>query len=210
MGTGFFLLSHITADSFMQGFCFHWDILVICHVIVLKLNTTVFTSLHFWSLWPHLLNFFDHLKKRSMTKKMTPGSMQGSNTFSKKHFPKFFNTFSILNEKTLIPSLIFIIPKFYSWNTMQKNIGKTVINSKEQNLDKQMEFPYWIWNFLTFQILYVLLWSKSLSGECAKLHTVAASNNNHIPWSPYYCLFAPRIDQRWSRSRSGLWPEFAF
>ena len=29
---------------------------------------------------------------------------------------------------------------------------------------------------------------------CAKLHTVAASNNRvHMPWSLYYCLFAPHI-----------------
>jgi len=32
------------------------------------------------------------------------------------------------------------------------------------------------------------------SGMCAKLRTVAASNNRaHMPWSLYYCLFAPRI-----------------
>ena len=39
-----------------------------------------------------------------------------------------------------------------------------------------------------------LLWSESLSGMCAKLRTVMASNNRvHMPWSLYYCLFAPRI-----------------
>jgi len=39
------------------------------------------------------------------------------------------------------------------------------------------------------------LWrSESPSGMCAKLHTVAASNNRvHMAWSLYYCLFAPHI-----------------
>jgi len=35
---------------------------------------------------------------------------------------------------------------------------------------------------------------KSPSGMCAKLRTVAASNNRvHMPWLLYYCLFAPDI-----------------
>jgi len=35
---------------------------------------------------------------------------------------------------------------------------------------------------------------KIPSGICAKLRTVAARNNRvHMPWSLYYCLFAPRI-----------------
>jgi len=39
-----------------------------------------------------------------------------------------------------------------------------------------------------------MLRSEILSGICAKLHTVAASNNRvHMPWSLYYCLFAPHI-----------------
>ena len=39
-----------------------------------------------------------------------------------------------------------------------------------------------------------LLRSEIPSGICAKLHTVAARNNRvHMPWSLYYCLFAPRI-----------------
>jgi len=39
-----------------------------------------------------------------------------------------------------------------------------------------------------------LLRSESLSGMCAKLRTVAASNNRiHPTRSLYYCLFAPRI-----------------
>jgi len=34
----------------------------------------------------------------------------------------------------------------------------------------------------------------SPSGICANLRTVAASNNRvHMPWSLYYCLFAPHI-----------------
>ena len=40
----------------------------------------------------------------------------------------------------------------------------------------------------------VLLRSEIPSGICAKLRTVAASNSRvHMPWSLYYCLFAPRI-----------------
>ena len=46
---------------------------------------------------------------------------------------------------------------------------------------------------------WLLLQSESASGKCAKLHTVAASNNRasrnrvHMPWSLFYCLFAPHI-----------------
>ena len=41
-------------------------------------------------------------------------------------------------------------------------------------------------------LLHVLR-SESPSGMCAKLHTVAASNNGDpAPWLLYYCLFAPR------------------
>ena len=40
----------------------------------------------------------------------------------------------------------------------------------------------------------ILLRSEIPSGMCAKLRTVAASNNRvHMPWSLYYCLFAPRV-----------------
>ena len=40
----------------------------------------------------------------------------------------------------------------------------------------------------------VLLWLEIPCGICAKLRTVAASNNRvHMPWSLYYCLFAPHI-----------------
>ena len=39
-----------------------------------------------------------------------------------------------------------------------------------------------------------LLRSESPSGKCAKLHSVAASNNrDHTPCPLYYCLFAPHI-----------------
>ena len=39
-----------------------------------------------------------------------------------------------------------------------------------------------------------LLRSGSPSGKCAKLRTVAASNNrDHTPWSLCYCLFAPHM-----------------
>ena len=40
----------------------------------------------------------------------------------------------------------------------------------------------------------IVLQSESPSGMCAKLNTVAASNNRiHLTRSLYYCLFAPRI-----------------
>jgi len=39
-----------------------------------------------------------------------------------------------------------------------------------------------------------LLRLESPSSKCAKIHTVAASNNrDHTPSSPYYCLFVPHI-----------------
>ena len=42
--------------------------------------------------------------------------------------------------------------------------------------------------------LVVVLRSEIPSGICAKLRTVAASNNRvHMPWSLCYCLFAPQI-----------------
>ena len=41
---------------------------------------------------------------------------------------------------------------------------------------------------------FTMLRSEMPSGMCAKLRTVAASNNRvHMPWSLYYCLFAPHI-----------------
>jgi len=43
-------------------------------------------------------------------------------------------------------------------------------------------------------ICFALLRSEIPSGICAKLRTVAASNNRvHMPLSLYYCLFAPHI-----------------
>ena len=40
----------------------------------------------------------------------------------------------------------------------------------------------------------LLLRSEIPSGMCAKLRSVVASNNRvHMPWSLYYCLFAPHI-----------------
>jgi len=39
-----------------------------------------------------------------------------------------------------------------------------------------------------------LLRSEKPERKCTKLRTVAASNNRvHMPWSLYYCLFAPLI-----------------
>jgi len=50
------------------------------------------------------------------------------------HFKNtIFHTFSILNLKTLIPSLIFIFPKLYSWNTMQKTSAKHPLMAKNKN-----------------------------------------------------------------------------
>jgi len=44
----------------------------------------------------------------------------------------------------------------------------------------------------------ILLRSEIPSGMCAKLRTVAASNNRvHMPWSLYYCLFAPHTVYAW-------------
>ena len=40
----------------------------------------------------------------------------------------------------------------------------------------------------------ILLRSEIPSSICAKVRTVAANNNRvHMPWSLYYCLFAPHI-----------------
>ena len=56
-----------------------------------------------------------------------------------------------------------------------------------------------LWRFHTTQPSHpghstILLQSESLSGKCAKLHTVVASNNrDHMPWSLYYNLFVPHI-----------------
>jgi len=48
--------------------------------------------------------------------------------------------------------------------------------------------------------------SESPSGKCAKLHTVAASNSrDHMPWSLYYCLFAPHIHGCCSSRTSRSW-----
>jgi len=48
--------------------------------------------------------------------------------------------------------------------------------------------------FYEMNNICVVLRSESLSGKCAKLHTVAASNNrDHMPWSLYYSLFVPHI-----------------
>jgi len=47
---------------------------------------------------------------------------------------------------------------------------------------------------LGFDIALYVLWLESLSSMCAKLRTVAASNNRALlTRSLYYCLFAPHI-----------------
>jgi len=45
---------------------------------------------------------------------------QGSHTYFKNHFPYFL----MLNLRTVIPSVISISQRFYSWNTTKKNICK--------------------------------------------------------------------------------------
>ena len=51
-----------------------------------------------------------------------------------------------------------------------------------------------------------LLRSEIPSGICARLRTVAASNNrDHTPWSLYYCLFAPHILWCYSSRTSRSW-----
>jgi len=51
-----------------------------------------------------------------------------------------------------------------------------------------------------------VLWSKSLNGKCAKLHTVAASNNrDHPTRSLYYCLFTSYLFVCSSLRTSRLW-----
>jgi len=48
--------------------------------------------------------------------------------------------------------------------------------------------------FLNSALHKILLRSESPSGKCAKLRTVAASNNRvHMPRSLYHCLFALHI-----------------
>ena len=52
----------------------------------------------------------------------------------------------------------------------------------------------------------ILLQSESSSDKCAKLHTVASSNNrDHMPWSLCYCLFAPHIYGCYSSCISCSW-----
>jgi len=65
------------------------------------------------------------------------------------------------------------------------------------------------WNrYIRSTRLYVgsLLRSESPSGKCAKLHTVAASNNrDHASCSLCYCLFAPHIYGWYSSRTSRSW-----
>ena len=52
----------------------------------------------------------------------------------------------------------------------------------------------------------ILLWSQSPCGKCAKLHSVAASNNRyHTPRSLYYCLSVPHIYRCYSSCTSHSW-----
>jgi len=62
-----FLNSHspedISAGIARTSLFFHWNISIICPIIVLKLVATVFTSLYFRTLRPKTLNFFRPFKK---------------------------------------------------------------------------------------------------------------------------------------------------
>jgi len=69
--------------------------------------------------------------------------MQGSHIFSK----TIFHTFSIPNEKTSMPSLVFIFSKFCSWNAMQKTPAK--LSSVAKN-------KIWINKWLNLEFLYFL------------------------------------------------------
>jgi len=82
---------------------------------------------------------------------------QGSHTFSK----IIFQTFSILIEKTLIPSFTFTFPKFYSWNTMQKTSAKLLSAVKKKN---------WINKRLNLEFLYFFntlcnVWPNSILSQ---------------------------------------------
>jgi len=64
-----------------------------------------------------------------------------------------FHTFSILNEKNLIPSLVIIFPKFYSQDTMQKPSAKLPSAAKNKILINKwlnLEFPYFFNTLCTF------------------------------------------------------------
>jgi len=62
-------------------------------------------------------------------------------------FPYFFDTVSIINEKTTI----FIFPKFHSWTRMRKHLQ----NCHQRWRTKFEKTNGWIWNFGTFSIFYV-------------------------------------------------------
>jgi len=56
----------------------------------------------------------------------TQQAISGFPRIFKNRFTRFFNTFAVPNEKktTLIPSIMFILPKSYSWNIMQRTTAK--------------------------------------------------------------------------------------
>jgi len=60
--------------------------------------------------------------------------------------------------------------------------------------------------FTSWSQHHILLRSESPSGKCAKLHTVSAnSSRDHMPWSLYHWLFAPRIYGCYSSRTSRSW-----
>jgi len=73
---------------------------------------------------------------------------------------------------------------------------------------KRTDHTFFVWRLNPAQPSYpghstILLRSESLSGMCAKLRTVVASNNrDHMLRSLYYCLFMPRIYSVFLRAHS--------
>jgi len=58
----------------------------------------------------------------------------------------------------------------------------------------------------TRKYIFLALWSKSSNGKCAKLHTVAASNNRDHPMrSLYFCKFTSHIFMCCSLRTSRSW-----
>ena len=73
------------------------------------------------------------------------------------------------------------VGRAFEWKIIPCQVIESYICDYEQN-------P---WYLISKEIF---LQSESPSGMCAELRTVATSNNrDHMPWSLYYCLFAPHI-----------------
>jgi len=82
------------------------------------------------------------------------------------------------------------LKNLYYWN--KKSLSKKYESSTNMDVTIWMKLIDFKSPFLAGDLK--LLRSEISSGMCAKLRTVAASNNRvHMPWSLYYCLFAPHI-----------------